>query len=54
MSKLSCEDGSNCSLVIGVMKELHEECVGADTGVLCRVDPYKVMVVDEEWAVRWR
>ncbi len=52
MSKLSCEDGSNCSLAIGVIREVHEDGVGDDIGFICRVDPCKVLVLDEDLVLR--
>jgi hypothetical protein len=36
------------------MVEVHEDGIGADIGVLCQVDPCKVLVLDEGWAVRLR
>jgi hypothetical protein len=35
------------------MREIHEDGVSADVGVLCRMDPCEVLVLDEDWDVRW-
>ena len=34
------------------MREVHEGGVGADVGVLCRMDPCEVLVLDEDWVLR--
>ena len=54
VSKLSCKDGSNCSIVVGVMREVHENGGGADIGVFFQVSPCKVLILNEDWVVDWR
>ena len=48
------EDCSDSGLVVNMVREVHVDCVGADVGVFGRVDPYEVLVLDEDWAVRRR
>jgi hypothetical protein len=46
------EDCSDYSLMVGVMGEVHEDGISADVGVLCRVNPCELLVLDEYWAMR--
>jgi hypothetical protein len=48
--------GENCSdygLMVGVVGEVHEDGIGANVGVFSRVDPCEVLILDEDWAMRW-
>ena len=54
MGELVGEDCSNCSLMVGIVGDVHEDGVNADVGVLCRMDPCEVLVLDEDWVVRRR
>jgi hypothetical protein len=40
VGELVGEDCSDYALVVGIMREVHEDGVGTDVGVLCRVDPW--------------
>ena len=52
MSELVGEDCSDYGLVDGIVREVHEEGVGAEVGVLCQVNPCEVLVLDEDGAMR--
>ncbi len=51
MGKFGCENCLNCCLVVGIVRKLYEDNVGADIGVLGRVDANEVLALDEYWAV---
>ena len=36
------------------MREVHDDGVGDEAGIFCRVDPGKVLVLDGDWDVRGR
>jgi hypothetical protein len=48
VGELVGEDYSDYGIVIGIVREVHEDGVGADVGVLCRVSPCEVLVLDED------
>jgi hypothetical protein len=47
------ENGHDCAFVIHAMGEAEEEEIGARVGVLGRVDPREVLVLNDHRAVRW-
>ena len=52
MGELVGEDCLDYGLVVGIVGEVHEDGVSADVGVICRVNPCEVLVLDEDWAMR--
>ena len=48
LGELVVEDREDRGLVVDVVWEVHVDCVGADVGVLCRVDTREVLDLEEE------
>ena len=48
MGELVGEDLANCSLMVSVMREVHEDGVSVAVGVLCRMDHCEILVLDED------
>ena len=38
----------NSCIVVGIVREVHVDCVGADVGVFGGVDPCEVLILDED------
>ena len=51
MIKPVCEECSDDELVVNVVREVHEDGVGADVGVLGRVDTRELLVLEEDRVV---
>jgi hypothetical protein len=51
MGEMTREDCSDCSLVVGIVRDVHKDGVSADVGVLRRMNPCEVLVLDKYWAV---
>ena len=52
MGEMVGEDRSDYGRVVVIMREVHEDGVRAYVGVICRVNPCEVLVLDEVWAMR--
>jgi hypothetical protein len=52
VGELVGEDSSYDGLVVDLVWHVHEEGVGADVRVLCRVNSREVLILDEDRAMR--
>ena len=50
VGKLVCEDRSNRSLVVDIARQVHEDGVGSDIGILGRMNPREILFLDEDFA----
>jgi hypothetical protein len=53
IGELLGEDGLDRVFVVAVMRKVEKDGVGVNVGILGRVDPYKALVLANEWAVSW-
>ena len=52
MDELVGEDCFDSGLMVGIVGKVHEDGICTGVGILSRVNPREVLVLDEDWAMR--